>query len=157
MSPRFRRVCTFPGVLIAGMSLSVGAPVFAQDGVQSGPPTATIGVGGTSFDIAVGENSTGVVLYSGSATVCDNSGRCTELEAGCGVAVAGQEGVFAAMSPAEKLAYIQEQFPYTFAQDVLETDFQVENAACVALLDVPLPPADLEIDEIAPGQIGSPS
>lgn len=39
-------------------------------------PTATMGVRGTSFDIAVRPDETSVLVYTGSAAVCSNSGGC---------------------------------------------------------------------------------
>ncbi len=40
-------------------------------------PSATMGVRGTKFDIAVTPDDTNVLLYTGAAAVCGNTGECT--------------------------------------------------------------------------------
>jgi hypothetical protein len=111
-------------------------------------PTATIGVRGTSFDIAVDRDLTEVLVYSGSTEVCDLSGQCEIVEAGCGLAVASGQGVLASFTDEEKATQILESFPYTLEQERLLSDFQVGTGTCLALLGIdPLDaPAALEIE-----------
>ncbi|MGH6922618.1 MAG: FecR family protein [Propylenella sp.] len=111
-------------------------------------PNATIGVRGTSIDLAVTTVSTGVVVYSGAAEVCDENERnCVIAEAGCGAAVADPDGVLP-VDEAEKTAFIEESFPYAVDQELLRADFKVDTGDCGLVI-----PANIQIDPFQPGAI----
>lgn len=48
-----------------------------KDAYLINTPSATMGVRGTEFDIAVTPNETSVLLYTGTAAVCGNNAGCT--------------------------------------------------------------------------------
>ena len=94
-------------------------------------PTATIGVRGTSFDVAVRRAGvTNVVLFAGQAQVCSRSG-CVTLEQTCGLATAPR------LDPARVIRdsksrgrSIVDHFPYLRSQDRLSSAFRVAKTGC---------------------------
>jgi hypothetical protein len=100
-----------------------------------------------SLDVTVEGGETSIVVYSGTADVCDNSNNCIPVEAGCGVAVVGQ-GV-AAIGDSAKPEFVAEKFPLATDQEVLEQDFRVGTSEC----GLEVIPAKLRITPDEPGAI----
>ena len=73
-------------------------------------PTASLGIRGTQFDIAIGPNGeTGLVVFSGAVQMCGRSGRCILVNEACGAAVALPDGrVERVTSPEEKARRLQQ-------------------------------------------------
>ncbi len=96
-------------------------------------PTATLGVRGTRFDVAVGgQIGTGVVVFDGEVEMCSRrTGRCTIIRSGCGAAVASPDGSLGSpRSAADKAALIRTQFPLVGKQRSLRAEFRVSTGKC---------------------------
>lgn len=113
-------------------------------------PTATVGIRGTALDIISGPDTTGVVVYSGAADVCDLSGQCVTVEAGCGAAMITPQNVVG-LEGDQKSTFLAE-FRYAVEQTGLLSDFQVDTAECGLVPAAPIP-IDLEISPDEPGAI----
>ena len=96
-----------------------------------------------SIDVTVSEEATGVVVYSGAANVCDETGQnCVIAEAGCGAVVADSQRIVP-VDEAEKVDFIEETFPFAVDQQPLQADFQVETGDCFIVLD-PIQPGVIQ-------------
>lgn len=115
----------------------------SSDAYSITTPTATIGVRGTEFDVAV-EGPTGVtrvVNFEGVVELCrrapDGSlidpGNCTELRDPCTLSVVRPSRDIARYSgedPEFRNRQLKYYFPYVRTQDSLLTDFRVDVAQC---------------------------
>lgn len=105
-------------------------------------PTATLGIRGTAFDVAVGGRvGTGLLVFDGSVRMCSRrNGQCTVVNRGCGAAVVTNQGnIGEPNSNADKAALIRAAFPLVPGQDRLRSAFRVNIRGC-GQLSVP-PPA----------------
>ena len=105
-------------------------------------PTATLGIRGTSFDIAVGSRlGTGILVFDGSVRVCNRrNGECTVVNKGCGAVVASPNGELnSPRSAASKAALIKASFPLVSRQRSLRPNFRVIRTAAEALRSPPIP------------------
>lgn len=95
-------------------------------------PTATLGVRGTQFDVAIGRGGeTGLIVFSGAVRMCGRSGNCVLVDEACGAAIALPNGrVSRINSQAEKTQRINDQFRYVVSQASLRRDFRVNTGAC---------------------------
>jgi len=103
-------------------------------------PTATLGVRGTKFDVAVGGKlGTGILVFDGAVRMCNRvTGRCTTIDRGCGAAVAAPDGSLAApRSAADRVALIKAAFPLAVKQGSLRSDFKVSTRDCGLTSAVP--------------------
>lgn len=95
-------------------------------------PTASIGVRGTEFDVAVGSQGTAVIVFRGAVEVCHRStGECALLQRSCSAALAttgGQLTVPGRFSSREGL--IDAAFPLVKDQTPLREDFRVFTGGC---------------------------
>jgi hypothetical protein len=125
----------------------------SKDAYSITTPTATIGVRGTEFDVAV-EGPTGVtrvVNFDGVVELCrrapDGSlidpGNCTELRDPCTLSVVRPSRDIARYS-GEDVAFRTRQlrayFPYVRTQDSLLSDFRVNVEQCLVAGAVPPSP-----------------
>ena len=93
-------------------------------------PTGTIGIRGTSFDLAVRRSSTDLVLFSGEAELCGNGG-CIRLKEACGLARAPRNAdVNQERSLERRNRQILARFPYIASQAPLRRDFRVSTRSC---------------------------
>lgn len=95
-------------------------------------PTATLGLRGTEFDFAVSpRRGTNVVLFRGRVLLCAQGGNCAEVRGRCTLAAATIQGrVGAAETPDEKVATIDEEFPFVVDQSALARAFQANTDRC---------------------------
>jgi hypothetical protein len=98
-------------------------------------PTATIGIRGTRFDLAVLPNEeTNFVLFEGGARVCDLAGRCLNVSGPCAFVVArrGQplQRVDSDKDREAREARLRALFPYVVSQASLQPDFRADVSAC---------------------------
>ncbi|MFC5067319.1 FecR family protein [Flaviflagellibacter deserti] len=98
-------------------------------------PTATIGVRGTQFDVAVGgRQATAVLVFNGAVRVCNRaSGRCAEVNRSCGAVVASADGSLSLPEAGpQRASLIRASFPLAVAggQSPLRSDFRVSTAGC---------------------------
>ena len=120
-------------------------------------PTATIGIRGTEFDLAVRpDGQTQFVLLSGAATVC-GGGQCVEALSACTMIEVPRGGTpRAIVSEAERDRRLRADFPYvTDRVAAVRQDFRAAVGACAdsrakldatiqfAVLPVAPPPAQL--------------
>jgi hypothetical protein len=95
-------------------------------------PTATIGVRGTQFDLAIGANGeTHLVLFDGSADVC-SGGSCVRASDSCSmIEVSPGSRPQAVQDIAQRTQTLRDLFPYVDERaNVLRSDFQVDSRAC---------------------------
>ena len=95
-------------------------------------PTATIGVRGTQFDLAIGASGeTHLVLFDGSADVC-SGGSCVRASDSCSmIEVSRGSRPQAVQDLAQRTQTLRDLFPYVDERaNVLRSDFQVDARAC---------------------------
>ena len=106
-----------------------------------------------SLDVTVDARGTEILVYSGEARVCNLSGECEVVQAGCGVvAVSGDE--ISLLEDSAKLDFITENFPLVLDQAALRPEFHVDSAACGNLPQVPL---FIQLSPFEPGAIDIPT
>ena len=96
-------------------------------------PTATIGVRGTQFDIAVLPNGgTEFVLLHGQARICDRSGTCLLAQRACSAVTVPPSGPMRALvDPEERNERLRTYFPYVRNQYAnLRQEFRANVGAC---------------------------
>ena len=104
-------------------------------------PTATIGIRGTSFDLAVSGGETNLLLYSGSARICGSNGRCRIIEGRCSLGQAPRRGNPDVVRDRRAAAnIINRQFLYARSQNRLHPEFRVRQTGCGQLARLPLTP-----------------
>lgn len=114
-------------------------------------PTS-VALAAASIDITVLEGGdTGVVVYSGSANVCDETGsNCVPVEAGCGAASVSDDEVGLVDDDA-KPDFVSENFPLAVDQEPLEAEFRVGTEECGLITA----PPDIDISPDAPAAISA--
>lgn len=118
-------------------------------------PTATIGVRGTEFDIAIDETGeTSVAVFSGVTLLCDRRRQnCVEQRAGCSLA-----SVSAGQQPRrieeqfERQQRLMRQFRYIRSQQSLLADFRVNTGACLQRAALPAGNTPVTPQVIVPGE-----
>ncbi len=106
-------------------------------------PTATIGVRGTQFDLAIGNRGeTHLVLFDGEADVC-SGGSCVRASDSCSmVQVSPGARPTAVNDLGQRTQTLRDLFPYVDERaHVLRADFQVDARACGLFAQPPLDPA----------------
>lgn len=95
-------------------------------------PTASVGIRGTQFDIAVGSQGTAVIVFRGAVEVCHRSSKeCATLRRSCSAAIATADGklnVPGRNSPRDGL--VSAAFPLARDQSALRKDFRVFTGGC---------------------------
>ena len=97
-------------------------------------PTATIGIRGTTFDMAVRRGNTEVFMYSGSAEVCTDSVNgtlCAVIEPSCGVARAVRNrGVRTLDDEDDVIESVSRGFPYLGNDSRFPEGFRARATGC---------------------------
>jgi hypothetical protein len=95
-------------------------------------PTATIGIRGTKFDIAVGSEGTAVIVFKGAVEVCAKTGgKCATLKRNCAAAIVTNDGQLNVPKRNEPRAgLIDAAFPLAKEQKTLRKDFRVFTGGC---------------------------
>jgi hypothetical protein len=95
-------------------------------------PTATIGIRGTKFDVAVGSGGTAVLVFKGAVEVCAKSGgQCATLRRNCAAAIVTNDGALNVPKRNEPRAgLIDAAFPLAKEQKTLRKDFRVFTGGC---------------------------
>ncbi len=106
-----------------------------HDAYEIRTPTATIGVRGTEIDVSV---STGVVIYSGAADVCErgstNSKNCVRIEGGCSLATfRDNQRPRKINAIADRNALLLQNFELAVNQRPLLPEFRANTASCGVL------------------------
>jgi hypothetical protein len=108
-----------------------------QDAYSVRTPTATLGIRGTIFDVAVvAADATDVILHDGEVRICSNSGGCAVMIGSCAyVNAPGRGGFETAQDRAAFVEILEERFPFVLSQGSLRRDFRapVENCGRVGL------------------------
>lgn len=93
-------------------------------------PTATMGVRGTSFDVAVdGGEGTELVVYTGEVQICAR-GRCASVPGGCQNVRVTRSGNFTQPETIGERSKWLGIFPYVKRQDGLRPNFRASTANC---------------------------
>ena len=97
-------------------------------------PTATIGIRGTTFDMAVRRRNTEIFMYSGAAQVCTDSRNgtlCANIEPSCSVARATRNrGVQTLDDEDDVIESVSRGFPYLGNDGRFPAGFQARAAGC---------------------------
>lgn len=95
--------------------------------------TATIGIRGTRFDVAIVNGVTYFALYEGGARLCNRSGKgCVELRGQCDVAmVPPNRGVQRLPGGVQRMNVLNANFPYMRSQARLRPEFRADTSSCV--------------------------
>ena len=104
-------------------------------------PTAAIAVRGTKFDIIVGSNGTGTLLYEGALQLCSRAGNCVEVTDRCDIGTAMSDGAELITRISPKHQPLGLQFRYARFQSPLLNPFRVAGAGnCITeQQDAPAP------------------
>ncbi len=95
-------------------------------------PSASIGVRGTQFDVAIGtRGETGLLLFLGAVQICGNTGRCITVDDQCGAALALTSGAVGPITgQLNRGARLRARFPLVGDQSPLLPAFRVNAAGC---------------------------
>ncbi|MBF9058585.1 hypothetical protein HKCCSP123_05260 [Rhodobacterales bacterium HKCCSP123] len=101
----------------------------ARDAYEITTPTATMGIRGTEFDIAVARRSTALALFSGGVQMCRSRGNCALVQGSC--AIARTEGSrISGVGGAEAAELLEAAFPLVRGQRALRPNFRVSSGGC---------------------------
>ena len=95
-------------------------------------PTATLGIRGTTFDVAVrGREGTDLALFRGKVLMCERGGMCAEVRGACAVAVQDADGrIRAPENRAERNTVLNTSFPLVMSQRELRRPFRAPVWTC---------------------------
>lgn len=95
-------------------------------------PSATMGIRGTAFDIAVtGVEATDLLVFDGRVLFCGAGRNCIRVPGGCNLLSVSRDGAFGEPEDlAAKARRIAEGFPFVRAQDELLPPFQTGTRGC---------------------------
>lgn len=95
-------------------------------------PTATLGIRGTTFDVAVrGREGTDLALFRGKVLMCGRGGMCTEVRGACAVAVQDADGrIRGPENRAERNTVLNASFPLVMSQRELRRPFRAPVWTC---------------------------
>lgn len=95
-------------------------------------PSATMGIRGTAFDIAVaGSAATDLLVFEGKVLFCGAGRNCVPVPGGCNLLTVDAQSVFGEPQDlAAKVARIDEAFPFARAQNALLPPFQTRTGGC---------------------------
>ena len=94
-------------------------------------PTATMGVRGTSFDVAVTDrNNTDLVVFTGAVQLCASGARCAIVPGGCQTVSVNQRGAFAQPANVGERNDRLRLFPLIRSQEALAARFRAATASC---------------------------
>ena len=131
-----RRTKKHVGVVALGGAVRFISGNTGKQGYTIRTPTATIGVRGTAFDVAVTATRTAVLVYEGYVQLC-SSGRCVQLDSACDIGVAdGRSAPTLTNSFALEQNVVRRDFPYAFTPAAMPKEFRVNSAACVKRADL---------------------
>lgn len=117
----------------------------AKDRYSIKTPSGTIGIRGTEFDFVVdGPQSTRVLMYSGSTTLCARTGECSELTETCELGEMGRHvstslGLVDEFDRAARKE-LRSQFLYGASQQQLPAAFRMKQTANCLLSPLPFSP-----------------
>ena len=117
----------------------------AKESYQIKTPTATLGIRGTIFDVAVEQRGqTNVVTHEGVVRMCGRGRRCADVFEGCAMARTMAFGrVGAPRDRAERDSILVRAFPFVLSQSQLQPAFRArtENCGDVERTTLAIPPA----------------
>lgn len=117
-------------------------------------PSATLGIRGTAFDVAVGGRiGTGLLVFDGSVRMCSRrNSQCTIVNRGCNAAVVTNDGnIGSPNTRADRAAMIRASFPLVPGQRQLRSEFRVDTRSCGALnTPAPVGPGGVRQINLAP-------
>lgn len=106
-------------------------------------PTATLGIRGTEFDIAVAQRDTALALFSGEVEMCARNQRCFIVRGECAVARTTRQNTIRGVTGRAAAELIPGAFPLVGRQAPLRPDFRVNDNSCdryrIAEADTPRP------------------
>jgi hypothetical protein len=105
---------------------------------------ATIGIRGTGFDFWV-QASTGVAVHEGRVKLCNSSGSCVNLNAGCELGVAKNSGS-EKLNGTPKASVVTSKLPYIVNQNQLRASFRLNIKACAQVSSKGKKKAQFDLD-----------
>ncbi len=94
-------------------------------------PTATMGVRGTAFDVAVGQDrSTDLVVFNGEVQICARGSRCARIPGGCQTVGVNRRGVFSQPATVGERTDRLRRFVLIPRQERLQAPFRTSTALC---------------------------
>lgn len=95
-------------------------------------PSATMGIRGTAFDIAVtGVEATDLLVFEGRVLFCGAGRNCIRVPGGCNLLSVDRDSVFGEPENLDaKTSRISEAFPFATAQTGLLPPFRTETRGC---------------------------
>ncbi|WP_284264738.1 FecR family protein [Roseicyclus amphidinii] len=93
-------------------------------------PTATLGIRGTAFDIAVAGRDTALALFTGEVEMCARNQRCFIVRGPCAVARTAGQNRIRGVTGRDAAELIAGAFPLIGRQRPLRPEFRVEDGSC---------------------------
>ncbi|MDG4647332.1 FecR domain-containing protein [Roseibacterium sp. SDUM158017] len=119
-----------------------------KDAYEITTPTATMGVRGTSFDLAVARRETTLALFDGSVRMCRSSRRCAIVSGSCAVARTGGSRGIEGLTGRAAADALSGAFSFVAQQSQLRSGFRAATGGCGRYFQirsdrnpVPAPPA----------------
>ncbi|WP_439154312.1 FecR family protein [Yoonia sp.] len=108
-----------------------------KEAYEISTPTATMGVRGTEFDLAVTRSATALALFDGEVRICRDSRNCALVRGSCAVATTrGLRGI-RGVSGQDAAQLLKNAFPLIPGQDRLASPFRVRTRSCDRYVEVP--------------------
>lgn len=93
-------------------------------------PTATMGVRGTEFDLAVTRRDTALALFSGTVQMCRGNSGCATVRGSCAVARTQGLGGISGVGGQAAAEVLSNSFPLVSQQSGLNRQFRVNADGC---------------------------
>ncbi|MCT4684288.1 MAG: FecR domain-containing protein [Roseicyclus sp.] len=93
-------------------------------------PTATLGIRGTAFDIAVAGRDTALALFAGEVEMCARNQRCFIVRGACAVARTAGQNRIRGVTGRDAAELIAGAFPLIGRQRPLRPEFRGQDGSC---------------------------
>lgn len=108
-----------------------------KEAYEISTPSATMGVRGTAFDLAVTRSRTALALFNGEVRICRGGRICARVRGSCAVATTRGFRRISGVSGSDAAALLETAFPLIPDQDRLASPFRVQTRSCDRYVALP--------------------